>query len=361
MLKKVLSGLLVLILLFSCILLPSADPVQAEDSATVVDDCGLRSWNLEKGYQYVIMGFYPYYKDEAITKKNANNPEMYLPENYSEAAKAPVLWQVLAVEDGKALLYTTYIIDAHQPTEVDNEKAAKGRKYPEISDYGETDLNRWLNETMINDLLGDEPVLAAVTEEKYGRLYPLTDAELMTEKYGFTYQRYYEVKSRWAYATPYTLNKKQHKKYGSKVTKDQKYGTSDYWVAALKRGDDGEQKTGRYLQLCAGIADPHEKGGTNIGHLSFGYLNRTTVGLRLAVRLDTSKIQVISGNGSIWDPCRLAYVEDKAADDPVVLTPPVRPDPTPVPTTPAPVKDRPKLETPGPDTTPVPVPDWARE
>ena len=358
MLKKAFSGLLTLVLLFcGCI----AAPIQAEGSAQV-DECGLRGWNLESGYQYVIMGFYPYYKDPAITKKNQNDPEMYLPENYSEEAKAPVLWEVLAVEDGKALLYTTYIIDAHQPLEISDKKKADAHKYDPISDYAQTDLNRWLNETMINDLLGDEPVLAAVTEEQYGKLYPLTDAELMTEEYGFTYQRFYEVKSRWAYATPYTLNKKQHKKYGSKVTKDQKYGTSDYWVATLKRDNKtGEQLPGKYLQLCAGIADPHERGGTNIGHLSFGYLNRTTVGLRLALRLDTSKIQVISGNGSIWDPCRLAYVEDKEAAEPVVLTPPVRPDPTPVPTTPAPVKDRPKLETPGPDTTPVPVPEWARQ
>jgi hypothetical protein len=182
----------------------------------------------------------------------------------------------------------------------------------------------------------------------------------MNEEYGFTAQRFYEVKSRWAYATPYALSKKLHKNYGSKLSKDSSYGTSDYWVAALKRGDNGEQKKGRYLQLCAGIADPHEKGGTNIGHLSFGFLNRTTVGLRLALRLDTSKIQVISGNGSIWDPCRLAYVEDKEADEKIVLTPPVRPEPTPVPTTPAPVKGRPTLETPGPDVTPVPVPGWAQ-
>ena len=361
-LKSVVS-LLLLTALLCCLSVSPAENNEGVSSgnAYTVDPCGLRGWNLDAGYQYVIMGYYPYDKDPAIDKKNANDPEKYDPNTYSDEAKAPVLWQVLAVEDGKALLYTTYIIDAHQPTEVDNEKDAKGRKYPEISDYGETDLNRWLNETMINNLLGDEPVLAAVTEEQYGRLYPLTDAELMTEEYGFTYQRYYEVKSRWAYATPYTLNKKQHKKYGSKVPKDQSYGTSDYWVAALKRNDKGEQQKGRYLQLCAGIADPHEKGGTNIGHLSFGYLNRTTVGLRVALRLDTSKIQVISGNGSIWDPCRLAYVTDKESEEKEVLTPPIRPNPTPVPTTPAPVKGRPTLETPGPDVTPVPVPDWAKQ
>lgn len=333
-LSKIVSLLLIIIIAAAC------SSAVSEESAVAVDECGLRSWNLESGWQYVIMGYYPYEAD---------------------GAKAPVLWQVLSVEDGKALLYTTYIIDAHQPTEVSG-KAAEKHTYPTISDYGETDLNRWLNETMIGELLADEPVLQAVTEEKYGRLYPLTDYELMEEKYGFTNQRFYEVRSRWAYATPYTLNKKLYPDYGSKVQQDRSYGTSGYWVAALKRDTKtDEQKPGRYLQICAGIADPHEKGGTNIGHLSFGYLNRTTVGLRLAVRLDTSRIQVVSGNGSIWDPCRLAYVPDKTAEMKEVQTPPLRPDLTPVPTTPAPVKGRPDMETPGPDVTPVPVPDWAKE
>ena len=331
-LKKCFCVLLILILSAAC-------AVAGAESVAAVDACGLRGWDLSSGWQYVIMGYYPYEAD---------------------GSKAPVLWQVLAVEDGKALLYTTYIIDAHQPTEVSG-KAAEKHTYPVISDYGETDLNRWLNEVMIADLLDGEPVLAAVTEEKYGRLYPLTDDEMMTEAYGFTYQRFYEVRSRWAYATPYALNKKLYPDYGSKIQADRGHGTSSYWVAALKRDKAGNQQPGRYLQMCAGIADPHEKGGTNIGHLSFGYLNRTSVGLRLALRLDTSKIQVVSGNGSIWDPCRLAYVADKTAEQKEVLTPPVYPGPTPVPTTPAPVKDRPELKTPGPDVTPVPVPEWAKE
>ena len=319
------------------IMIAAVFAVTCAESGAAVDECGLRGWDLDSGWQYVIMGYYPYEAD---------------------GSKAPVLWQVLSVEDGKALLYTTYIIDAHQPTEVSGKNAEK-HNYPVISDYGETDLNRWLNEEMIGVLLADEPVLDAVTEEQYGRLYPLTDFELMEEKYGFTNQRFYEVRSRWAYATPYALSVKLYPDYGSRIQKDRGHGTSGYWVAALKRDTKtNEQKTGRYLQICAGIADPHEKGGTNIGHLSFGYLNRTTVGLRLALRLDTSRVQVISGSGTIWDPCRLAYVADKTAEQKDVLTPPVRPEPTPVPTTPAPVKNRPTLAPPGSDATPVPVPEW---
>ena len=311
----------------------------AEETSYTLDPCGLRGYNADAGWQYVVMGVYPYDKD---------------------GTPAPVLWQVLGIEDGKALLYTTYIIDAHQCTEVSG-AIAENKKYPDVSDYGETDLNRWLNETMILNLLGQEPVLSAVTEEQYGRLYPLTDIELMNEAYGFTNQRFYEVRSRWAYATPYALNVKLYPNYGSKLQKDRTYGTASYWVAALKRNDKtSEQIPGKRMQICAGIADPHEKGGTNIGHLSNSFLNRTSMGLRLAVRLDTSKIQVISGSGTIWDPCRLAFVTDKNAEEKEILTPLPVSASTPAPTTPAPVNGRPTLAPPDAVATPVPVPDWIR-
>ena len=304
--QRLISCLAAAVLLAFAACLCPASPVLAESLA---DPCGLRGWNQEQGYQYVIMGYYPYY------------------------------------EDGKALLLTTNIIDAHQPIECGDRSIAEARKYRAVTDYGETDLNTWLNETMINDLLGDEPVLAAVTEEKYGRLYPLTDDDLLRDDYGFTHVRFYEQRSRWAYATPYTKAKRLYpeiKGYFNAVQVDRGQGTSSYWVAQIADTEPGYNR------------------GNNIGHLSFGFLTRTTVGLRLAVRLDTSKIQVVSGNGSIWDPCRLAYVEDKTADPKVVLTPPLRPEPTPEATTPPPIKDRPKLETPGPEITPVPVPDWAQ-
>jgi len=333
------------LLAFSLFLSAGIPVAAAETSASLAapaaaDPCGLRGWSLEQGYQYVTMGIYPYYED---------------------GSPAPVLWQVLAVEDGKALLLTTNIIDAHQPIECGDRSVAEAKKYRAVTDYGETDLNVWLNETMINDLLGDEPVLAAVTEEKYGRLYPLTDEDLLRDDFGFTHVRFYEQRSRWAYATPYTKARRLYpeiKGYFNAVQVDQGQGTSSYWVAAVKTPG----KPGRYMQICSGISDtqPGDNRGNNIGHLSYGFLTRTTVGLRLAVRLDTSKIQVVSGNGSIWDPCRLAYVEDKSADAKVVVTPPPRQEALPDPFTPPPIKDRPKLETPGPDVTPVPVPEWAQ-
>ena len=283
---------------------------------TEVDACGLRGWNADQDYQYVALGMYPYYAD---------------------GTEMPVLWQVLAVEDGKALLYTTYSIDSCQPVWVEDPNIANKKTYRRLDDYGESDMNIYLNETMLPKLLGDEPVLKAVTEEQYGRIYPLTDKELMTEHYGFPNMRFWAHTERQAFATPYTLSIKLHPRYGSKVFKDPSKGTSPYWTASLK------YPKSEFMHIV----------GCD-GHLSVGTLCRTSVGLRVAIRLDTSRIQVVSGSGTIWDPCRLAYVENRRAE-----MPPERNMETPAPTTPKPRSGQKKGKaTPAPEATPVPVPEW---
>ena len=281
-----------------------------------VDACGLRGWDEFYGYEYVIMGYYPYEAD---------------------GTPAPVLWQVLDVDQdtGRALLLTSYLVDVCQPIYCDDPAVANSKKYRRIDDYGESDMNVWLNETLFPRLLEGEPVIEAVTEEKYGRLYPLTDEELMTEKYGFPGVRYWAHPEKVTFATPYTLSVKLHPNYGSRVNKDPDTGTSSYWAAALK------YPGGEYMQIC----------GLD-GHLSYGTLVRTTVGLRVALRLDISRIQVVSGTGTIWDPCRLGLKEEGA-----IVTPLIHDEfPTPVPTTPKPRSGR-KHATPDPAlATPVPTP-----
>lgn len=282
---------------------------------TVSDSCGLRGWNSEQGYQYVAMGTYPYEAD---------------------GTRRPVLWRVLDVDEetGKALLLTEYIIGVCQPIYCEDANVANRKAYRRIDDYGESDMNVWLNETMLPDIFTNDPLLAAVTEERYGRLYPLTDKELMTEKYGFPNVRYYAHEERVAYATPYCLSVKLHPKYGSKVYKDRDTGTSSYWAAVLKAPGS------EYMQIC----------GLD-GHLSYGRLARTTVGLRVALRLDISMIRVYDGSGTILDPCWLALVRDGSAEiaprDAEQAVPYMTPRPR-----------RNHKTTPVPEATPVPTPDW---
>ena len=243
-------------------------------------------------------------------------------------------------ESGKALLLTSYIIDTCQPIWVEDKKIAEKKTYRTIMDYGESDMNVYCNETLFPQLMQHEPVANAVTEERYGRLYPLSAKELMPEKYGFPKERYYEHKERTTFGTPYAKNKKIHPNYGSKLGVDHSTGTSSYWATDLKHYN----LKNKYLQLC----------GLD-GHLSFGFFNRTTVGLRVALRLDIRHIQVASGAGTIWDPCTLAYVDGGAA-----FAAPRYSETTPVPTTPRPrmgkAKDQQRLHP--VNATPVPTPAW---
>ena len=54
--KSLLALLTVLVLLLA----GSCTSSLAESAELSLDPCGLRSWNLDAGYQYVIMGYYPY-------------------------------------------------------------------------------------------------------------------------------------------------------------------------------------------------------------------------------------------------------------------------------------------------------------
>ena len=156
----------------------------------------------------------------------------------------------------------------------------------------------------------------------------------MTEKYGFSKSRYWVQNTRQAYATPYCLSVKLHPNSGSKVYKDPSRGTSSYWAAALK--SPGSE----FMQIC----------GLD-GHLSYGRLARTTVGLRVALRLDLSMVQVYAGSGTLEDPCRLAFVHDGVAETAGNGDEPV-PHMTPKP------KKTNKKATPAPAATPVPTPAW---
>ncbi|MBR4459759.1 MAG: hypothetical protein IKS31_12440 [Clostridia bacterium] len=308
-LRRITAAILALAAMIA--LLPA--PAETPDAAA----CGLRGWSESLGYQYVALGTYPWYED---------------------GTRAPVLWRVLDVdeESGKALLLTEYLIGVCQPIYCDDPKVAERKKYRRIDDYGESDMNVWLNDTMLPDIFTGDPLIAAVTEERYGRLYPLTDKELMTEKYGFSKSRYWVQTTRQAYASPYCLSVKLHPNYGSKVYKDPSTGTSSYWAAALKAPGS------EFMQIC----------GLD-GHLSYGRLARTTVGLRVALHLDVTKIQVYAGAGTLEDPCFLAYVHDGVAE-----TAPRGEDPVPH-LTPKPKKtNKKKTPTPAPAATPVPTPGW---
>ena len=236
--KKLLAFLAVLLLALPC-------AAQADSS--------LRGYVKGAGYQYVSLGRYPY---------------------ASDGTEAPVLWRVLEARDGQALLLTEYVVDVSQVIFETDPKIIEKQAYRRISSYAESDLYTHLNTTVLDSLLGDDPLRRALLDEPGGgRLFILTDEQYLRTDYGFVNTRWNEQKSRQATGTPYALARGLYRDNGTR--------TCPYWVATL-RSVDG------YKMALVGYN----------GHLSFGAYTRTNVGLRLAVRLDLSQVRICGGTGT---------------------------------------------------------------
>jgi len=239
------------------VMLPLTAPAQEE----------LRGYEKGKGYLYAELGEYPYEKDGTV---------------------APVLWRILDVEDGKALLLTEEIIDTQQAIFETDEKIIKDRTYRRINHYEESDICPWLDTEMVSRLFDQHPIVKALIKENGSRVFILTSEQFLTTKYGFSADPWNEQKSRQAVGTPYCI--KQRNLYV-----DRSNNKSPYWAATIKNPKDYK------LQLV----------GYN-GHLSWGAYTRVNVGLRLSVRLDLSQLAISGGQGTKKDPFRFEYIGEAA-------------------------------------------------
>ena len=225
-------------------------------------------------YQYVQLGNYPYEAD---------------------GTPAPVLWWVLGVENGQALLLSEQILDVQQVIFCDDQKAAQEtRAFRRITDYADSDLCQWMNSEMLDRLLGGDPMLGALAETRYGRLYPPTDEQLLNRAYGFSAARYgdeyYGFPERRAVGTPYAKtvslfpnwNTSNHTLF---VYAD--FGTSPYWSVGFQNVSESNLK----FSLV----------GYN-GHISYGVYTRINVGVRPALTLDLNLCRIAGGSGTAEEP-----------------------------------------------------------
>lgn len=219
----------------------------------------LRGYIKGQGYQYVQLGDYPYERD---------------------GTEAPVLWRILAVEDGNALLLTEYVVDTQQVIFETDKKKIEKRQFRQINSYAESDLYVWMNTVALDTLLDPEdPLRGALVEEPGGgKFFILTSEQFLTTAYGFANDRWNEQRSRFAKGTPYAVKSRN-------LYTEGKYDTSPYWASTIKKADD------YYMQLV----------GYN-GHLSYGAYTRVNVGLRPSVRLNLSLLTISSGTGTKEDP-----------------------------------------------------------
>lgn len=208
------------------------------------------------GWQYAVMGVYPYEADGAMRE---------------------VLWRVLSVENGQALMLADQVLDAHQVINETDQAVIKARTYRRIDSYTDSDLCAWMNSEMVETLFPDEAFRDALVEGEFGKLYCLTTEQFTNASIGFNRSMYGEnFPDRKATGTPYYIER------GGYV--DQSTKTAPYWAATI-RG-----KTGYQLQLV----------GYN-GHLSWGAYTRVNVGVRPALTIDLSQCQ-ITGAGTRAEP-----------------------------------------------------------
>ncbi len=224
----------------------------------VADEVALRGYVKGNGWQFVNLGEYPYEKD---------------------GTPAPVMWRILDITDGKALLLTEKIIDAQQVIFETDKKKIEKKDYRRISSFTESDLYTWLNTECLDTLMEKEPLRSALIAEPDGaKLFILDMMEFLNPQYGFSATRWDNQPSRQAQGTPYAISQRG-------LYKDGGTGNSSYWFAEVR---DPE---GIHLGLM----------GFN-GHMSWGAYTRTNVGLRVSVRLDLSQVEVSGGEGTRNSP-----------------------------------------------------------
>lgn len=250
---------LILILLALCLL-----PLAAQGEPA------MRGWQKGEGYQYAILGTYPYEKD---------------------GTEKPVLWRILEVQDNQALLLTEYVIDTSQVIFETDKTVIEKKTYRRISSYEESDLYVHMNTTVLDTLLGDDLLRDALIEEPGGgKLFIMNTMQFLNPDYGFSATRWNEQRSRWTGGTPYALSRGLYAENSRQST---------YWVSDIKSAD------GYMMQLV----------GFN-GHLSYGGYTRTNVGIRPSVRLDLTRLTVTGGNGSMESPFTFAGIASEPTAEP---------------------------------------------
>ena len=248
--------LMAMMCLFPCVL--------AEEKGNEIP---LRGYDKKNGYVYLTLGAFPQTK---------------------EGERLPILWRVLAVEDGRALILSEYILEA-RPLHGDYKQYANkptNKKYPGFNgDFTQTDMAKYLNgEFTANFAQGELDILAE--DETYGLFFLLSGDDLKNAKYGFT-----SNESRKAWGTEYALANGLFKYMANRGSH------SPYWTRTQSTSN------------TQGARCIKSKG-------EIGYINVITEdeGMRPACWLDMEYVEILSGTGTKDDP----FVLNSADEEPVV-------------------------------------------
>ena len=233
--------------------------VLAEDTASA-----LRGWNKQEGYVYLTLGTFP---------------------QTAEGERQPILWRVLSAEEGRALLLSEYVLEARRIHGDYKEYANKptNKSNPGFAgDFTQTEMAQYLNGEFASANFSAGELALILPDETLGTFWLLSGDELKNKDYGFT-----SNESRKAWGTEYA------KANGLFVYGSHRGNHSPYWTRTQSTSN---------AQGARCIKSQGE----------LGYINVITEdeGMRPACWLDMTKVEILSGTGTMEDPFVLATAEE---------------------------------------------------
>ncbi len=189
-----------------------------------------------------------YYKEYSDYKNNT----------FYSFSYEPILWKVLSIEDGRALLLSEKLIDEQDFCSKDNIRLIDGKIYWS-NNYKHSNLRRWLNEVFYNEAFSEaeKKCIKTVnvkndssTTKKTPNQYACEDTE--DQVFLLSYQEaatlFPDNKSRWKKATEYS----KAKGFFAYRTPDEKYNNACWW---LRSPDHKYNNNVRCVGYGGGIGD----------------------------------------------------------------------------------------------------------
>lgn len=223
--------------------------------ACALGEDALRGYDAKSGYMYLTLGAFP---------------------QTAQGEALPILWRVLSVEEGRALLLSEYVLEArriHGDYKEYANKPSHKTKPGFNGDFTQTEMSRYLNGDFAARFTEDERALLA-PDETLGLFFLLSSDDLKNAAYGFTTNQ-----SRKAWGTEYAIAN------GLFVYRAARGSHSPYW----SRSQSSTNPQGARCIKSQG---------------ELGYINVITEdeGMRPACWLDTTRACILLGTGTKEDP-----------------------------------------------------------
>lgn len=201
----------------------------------------LHGWRSGYGYQYVQFGRYR-----------------------QDYADQPILWRILGIQNGRALLLSEYILDT-LPFDADSNA------------WECSDLKAWLNGTFYWCAFSQTERYAIQYNGSVGRVFIPSDAELCKAEYGFQTNKYFKDPNRSAEGTAYA--------YSHNLWHPNSGSHSNYFARSNPNSTN--------VDLIA-----------SSGKMVLAKITRDNVGVRPAVWVDINWLPLSGGAGTMRDPFR---------------------------------------------------------